>query len=78
METWNKLKVTRRKGDNSERGGEAKQKTYVNDPWTKTITLALTVCVGGSALGRGGQWGKNWGNSNRITIKSDKTPKSSC
>ena len=47
METWNKLKVTRRKGDNSERGGEAKQKTYVNDPWTKTITLALTVCVGG-------------------------------
>ena len=40
----------------------------MNDPWTWTTGWGLTVGEG-IGLGGGGQWGKNWDNCNRTTIK---------
>ena len=42
----------------------------MNDPWTSKTVWEQTVGAGeASELGRGGQWGENWDNYNRITIQ---------
>ena len=43
----------------------------MNDPQTWTTVWGLTVGAD-SRMGGGGQRGKNWDNSNRVTVKNDK------
>ena len=73
METWNRLTVAIGGGEGDNGGKKEKgltsQVIYINDPWTWTMALGLTLGAGGGLSGRR-QSGGNWDNYNRITFKN--------
>ena len=67
MEIKNKLTSLEWRGRAimGERKGRVDQRTYIKDPWT--YNGVGINCGSRGGLGGGGQRGKNWDNSNRIT-----------
>ena len=64
MEKRNRLTVTK-----GMRGEGSSQRTGINDPWAWTTAWGLIVGAG-SGWGRAEQYGKNWDNCYRMTIKN--------